>query len=110
MRASDVDHTLKALREGGYKVSVRHTRRYITGGGMEYHLGNRERLMMKQDGVTYTPHEFGGMTRVSVRDTDGTEYEGIAVCSKRDQFVQRNGTAIALGRCVKALHAVGWRV
>lgn len=71
--------TVSDLRACGYKVRVLHHRK------------------MNPCGVSCK----GGTTVVQVRTPDGTELEGIAVCSKKENYNKKLGVSIALGRALK---------
>jgi hypothetical protein len=71
--------TVSDLRACGYKVRVLHHRKWNSCG-----------ISCK-----------GGTTVIQVRTPDGTELEGIAVCSKEDNYNKKLGVSIALGRALK---------
>lgn len=64
--------TVENLRNHGYKVRVLHHRK----------------------------NEKGGKTVVQVKTPDGIELEGIAVCSKKENYNKKLGVSIALGRAL----------
>ena len=81
------------LRKAGYKVSVEHSRYTVA----EF-FTKRPPLRHQSD----IPKGFiapqGGKTVVRVREPGGIEYEGVALCSKEDNFCKRRGVFMALGR------------
>jgi hypothetical protein len=69
---------VEALRKGGFKVRVRHSRR------------------MNPTGI----NPRGGKTVVNLTTPNGIELEGVAVCSRKENFNKRLGVRIALGRAL----------
>jgi len=67
-----------ALRKGGFKVRVRHFRR------------------LNPMGI----NPLGGKTVVTVTTPDGRDLEGVAICSRKENFNKRLGVRIALGRAL----------
>jgi len=77
-------HTIKQLRQNGYKVRVMHSRVYEKPDYI---------LMAK-----------GGTTEIEVTTPDGAQtVKGVAICSAEDCFNRKTGNQIALGRALKQL-------
>lgn len=72
--------TVSQLRKFGYKVAVRHFRYYSDKSGK--HIMNPK----------------GGMTALIIDSPHGEHFEGLAVCSKEDNYNKKLGVRIALGR------------
>ena len=78
-------HTIKTLRQSGYKVRVMHSRVYTKP---EYNLEAK-----------------GGLTEIEVTTPDmSTTVKGISKCSDIDCFNRKIGNSIALGRAIKKLN------
>jgi hypothetical protein len=69
--------TIQYLRQSGYKVGVYHHRRKTKKG-------------------TVSPK--GGKTILVIDSPSGQHFEGIATCSKEDNYNKKLGIRIALGR------------
>jgi len=83
-------HTIKSLRQAGYKVRVLHTR----------HLTSHN----KMSGIVHEISNNGGSTTIEVTTPDQTRTViGKAVCSLEDNFNRRVGNEIALGRAMQQL-------
>jgi hypothetical protein len=79
-------HTVKSLREQGYKVRVYHFRNY------------------RFNGWAYTtPEEKGGCTEVDLIDPSGKTSKGVAMCNPKDNYNKKVGVMVALGRAMKTL-------
>lgn len=108
--------TLNALREQGFKVSVRHKRlTFIEAGEVaainpRYHNHRMEAITdmarSKHERPNETVSPRGGQTIVTAVSPD-MEYGGIAICSIEDNFVKRVGLAKATGRLVGELKRSG---
>jgi len=78
-------HTIKTLRQSGYKVRVMHSRVYTKP---EYSLQAK-----------------GGLTEIEITTPDHSQtVKGAAKCSDIDCFSRKVGNAIALGRALKILN------
>lgn len=78
-------HTIKTLRQSGYKVRVIHSRVYTKP---EYNLQAK-----------------GGLTEIEITTPDHSQtVKGAAKCSDIDCFSRKVGNAIALGRALKMLN------
>jgi hypothetical protein len=78
-------HTIKSLRQSGYKVRVMHSRVYIK--------------------PKYQLQAKGGLTEIEVTTPDRSQtVKGSAKCSDIDCFSRKVGNAIALGRALKMLN------
>ena len=78
-------HTIKSLRQSGYKVRVMHSRIYE-----------------KPD---YILQAKGGLTEIEVTTPDKRQtVKGISKCSEIDCFSRKIGNNIALGRALKQLN------
>jgi hypothetical protein len=72
--------TVDDLRHLGYKVRVRHYRKF----------DNLNNILPR-----------GGETTVSITDEHGHTVEGLSRCSSDDGFNKKIGVAIAIGRALK---------
>lgn len=84
--------TVQELRNMGYKVKVLHNRLY--NGLYKWQVSNKPV-------ACYSPIEAdpkGGSTQVIIDSPSGDHFDGIAVCSKQDNYNKRLGVRIALGR------------
>jgi hypothetical protein len=84
--------TIEQLRHSGYKVKVLHNRLY---NGV-YIWQNR----VKQIDGPIDPDAKGGSTMVIIDSPDGQHFEGVAICSKKENYNKRMGVKIALGRAL----------
>ena len=50
---------------------------------------------------TFVPEIYGGRTVVTIKDSVGNEFTGVANCSMTEQFCYKTGFRIALGRAIK---------
>lgn len=96
--------TVKSLRENGYKVYVKHLRRYKT---VEYFGG-----VPKVVDAFATKHEVpvqakmlatGGVTTVEVITPSGVTYNAVAQCHNNDAFEKKEGCRLALGRALRQI-------
>lgn len=83
--------SVEQLRKLGYKVYVTHYRFYKDQGSNW--LGQCETEI----------DTHGGETLVQIRGEDGTWYNGLASCSRKDQYNRKLGLRIALGRALKRI-------
>lgn len=83
--------TVQQLRNKGYKVRVLHNRLY--NGYHKWQVGSRP----KTDGPI-DPDTKGGSTHIIINSPTGSHYEGLAICSKVDNYDKKLGVKIALGR------------
>lgn len=85
------------LNRAGYHVKVQHYRTYWTSHGTV------EALTFGQAVHTGYNHisNNGGITKVILTDKEGNKYEGVSVCSDKDQFCKRKGISIAAGRALR---------
>lgn len=86
--------TVQELRNKGFKVKVLHHRLY--NGYHKWQVGNRNHI---ENYGPLDPDTKGGSTHVVVDCPNGEHYEGIALCSLKDNFNKKLGVKIALGRC-----------
>jgi len=87
--------TIQQLRNYGYRVKVLHHRLY--NGYYKWQVGSKP-----AGGYGYgliDPDTKGGSTHVIIDSPNGKRYEGLAICSKRDNYNKKLGVRIALGRC-----------
>jgi len=87
--------TVQLLRKYGYKVRVLHNRLY--NGYYKWQVGSKP-----ADGYGYGPIDpdtKGGSTQIIIDSPSGDHYEGIAICSKKENYSKKLGVKIALGRC-----------
>jgi hypothetical protein len=78
-------HTIKSLRQNGYKVRVMHSRVY--------------------EKPNYDLKAKGGLTEIEITTPDKTQtVKGSAKCSDVDCYSRKIGNNIALGRALKQLN------
>lgn len=77
--------TVQELRNKGYKVRVLHIRDRIYKKRMDSSVNGSE-----------SPK--GGITHVIIDSPNGEHFEGVARCSKQDNYNKKLGVRIALGR------------
>ena len=87
--------TVQQLRNAGYKVRVLHNRLY--NGYHRWQVGARDHAVLS--GVPIDPDSKGGSTQIIIDSPTGDHFEGIAICSKQDNYDKKLGVKIALGRC-----------
>ena len=92
--------TLQELRDAGYKVRCRHTRKFkVAIPKLITHT------YAQLQPATY-PHELcskGGYTVVWIEKDNITVGQGLSKCSDQDNFCKRTGFVKALGRAVGQL-------
>lgn len=82
--------TVKELRQNGYKVMVLHHRNY-----------EKRKVVNNPNQFTQSiVSNLGGKTEVIIDSATGDHYEGIAVCSKVENYNKKLGVKIALGRAL----------
>jgi hypothetical protein len=98
---------VEELRKNGFKVKVCHRRLYVTNE-LDYRVLLLSRF--ERDELTYDtkidligPLELGGESSVLITTPDGTNIEGMSVCSDQEHFNRRKGLQIALGRALNQL-------
>lgn len=84
--------TVQELRNDGYKVKVLHHRLY--NGFNKWQVSSASSYSVPLD-----PDTKGGSTHIIIDSPSGEHYEGIALCSKKDNYNKKLGVTIALGRC-----------
>jgi len=87
--------TVQQLRNSGYKVRVLHNRLY--NGYYKWQVGSKP-----AEGYGYGPIDpdtKGGSTQIIIDSPHGSHYEGLAICSKKENYNKKLGVRIALGRC-----------
>lgn len=90
LRILKMKHTIKSLRQTGYKVRVLHTRHFTP--------------VRKISGTYQEISNNGGSTTIEVTTPDQSRTViGKAVCSLEDNFNRRVGNEIALGRALQQL-------
>lgn len=82
--------TVQELRNKGYKVKVLHNRLYR--GRFKWQAVNHN-----FDGII-DPDTKGGSTHIIIDSPKGDHFEGVALCSKMDNYDKKLGVRIALGR------------
>ena len=87
--------TVQQLRNMGYKVRVLHNRLY--NGYHKWQVGARESTKYNYGPID--PDAKGGSTQVVIDSPDGQHYQGLAICSKKENYNKKMGVRIALGRC-----------
>jgi len=96
-------NTIYELRKKGYKIKVRHFRRY--------NILPKEFLFSRKNFKDQSPtiaahweiNSQGGMTRVDLITPEGVESHGETICSKKDNYNYKRGAYIALARALKKL-------
>lgn len=85
--------TVQQLRNNGYKVKVLHNRLY--NGYHKWQVGDRD--YVKNYGPL-DPDAKGGSTQVIIDSPTGQHFQGLAICSKKENYDKKMGVKIALGR------------
>lgn len=85
--------TVQELRNRGYKVRVLHNRLY--NGYHKWQVGAREHI---QKYAPIDPDTKGGSTQVVIDSPNGEHFQGLAICSKKENYNKKMGVRIALGR------------
>lgn len=86
--------TVQELRNKGYKVKVLHHRLY--NGYHKWQVGSKTNS--NHTNGLISPDTKGGSTHIIIDSPNGSHYEGIALCSKVDNYDKKLGVKIALGR------------
>lgn len=102
MKVNQVRPTIERMKEAGYKVMVAHCRPVEGVPEGNYY----DRKTMKDLG--FRPAPSGGACFITVDAADSKQYLGEAMCSPRDTYCYRLGTAIALGRVTHAMKMEGY--
>lgn len=85
--------TVQQLRNMGYKVRVLHNRLY--NGYHKWQVGAKDSA--KNYGPL-DPDSKGGSTQVIIDSPNGEHFQGLAMCSKKENYNKKMGVRIALGR------------
>ena len=85
--------TIQQLRNNGYKVRVLHNRLY--NGYHKWQVGGHEYI---QRNAPVDPDSKGGSTQVVIDSPSGEHFQGLAMCSKKENYNRKMGVRIALGR------------
>ena len=85
--------TVQELRNAGYKVRVLHNRLY--NGYYKWQVVNSK---TEADGPI-DPDTKGGSTQVIIDSPNGEHFDGVAICSKKENYNKKLGVRIAIGRC-----------
>ena len=88
--------TIQQLRNSGYKVKVLHNRLY--NGYHKWQVGSKPNQSV-HGYAPIDPDTKGGSTHIIIDSPHGSHYEGLAICSKKENYNKRLGVRIALGRC-----------
>ena len=88
--------TIQQLRNSGYKVRVLHNRLY--NGYYKWQVGSKPNQSV-HGYAPIDPDTKGGSTQIVIDSPNGNHYEGLAICSKKENYNKRLGVRIALGRC-----------
>lgn len=93
--------TVDSLRKSGHKVRVNHRRRYFDPVNRCWCLLTEydRSLLPLPDFVK--PDSKGGETEVFITSRAGTNYIGVAYCSKKDAFNRKVGVAHAICSILK---------
>lgn len=86
--------TIQQLRKQGYKIRVLHNRLYK--GYHKWQVGARDRAAFS--GISIDPDAKGGSTQVVIDTPDGHHFQGLAICSKKENYDKKLGLRIAMGR------------
>lgn len=86
--------TIQELRNKGYKVRVLHNRLY--NGYHKWQVGSRPSSNLGYGPID--PDPKGGSTEIVIDSPTGRHYQGLAICSKKDNYNKKLGVKIALGR------------
>ena len=86
--------TIQQLRNSGYKVKVLHNRLYM--GRFKWQTAHPSVII---GSAPLEPDTKGGSTHIIIDSPNGSHYEGLAICSKKENYNKRLGVRIALGRC-----------
>jgi hypothetical protein len=87
--------TIQELRNYGYKVRVLHNRLY--NGYYKWQVGSKSHSVHGYGPID--PDTKGGSTQIVIDSPSGDHYEGLAICSKKENYSKKLGVRIALGRC-----------
>ena len=87
--------TVQELRNDGYKVRVLHNRLY--NGYYKWQVGSKPTSDCGYGPID--PDTKGGSTQIVIDSPSGEHYEGLAICSKKENYNKKLGVRIALGRC-----------
>lgn len=94
--------TVKSLRDKGYKVFVKHLRRYKT---VEYSDGMPKVLDAFATKREIPPQSkmlaTGGVTVVEVFTPQGNSFSAVAQCHNNDAFEKKEGCKLALERALR---------
>jgi len=88
--------TVQQLRNSGYKVRVLHNRLY--NGYYKWQVGSKPNHSVHGYGPIDADTK-GGSTQIIIDSPSGDHYEGLAICSKKENYNKKLGVRIALGRC-----------
>lgn len=103
--------TVKQLRHAGYKVRVMHYRHTPSDKDpiSIYWIKAESR---HNDLRTVLP--YGGITVVTIglpmSDETADEFEGVAECSRKEQFAYKFGVNIAVGRAIQKIEKAGYKL
>lgn len=86
--------TVQELRNKGYKVRVLHNRLY--NGYHKWQVGARDSAAFS--GRPIDPDSKGGSTQVIIDSPNGEHFQGLAICSQKENYDKKMGVRIALGR------------
>lgn len=86
--------TIQELRNKGYKVRVLHNRLY--NGYHKWQVGAVEPAKYHYGPID--PDPKGGSTEIVIDSPDGKHFQGLAICSKKENYNKKMGVRIALGR------------
>lgn len=84
---------IQQLRNEGYKVRVLHHRLY--NGYHKWQVGDKSNY----GGSPIDPDSKGGSTEIIIDSPSGEHFQGVAICSKKENYNKKLGVKIALGRC-----------
>lgn len=85
--------TIQQLRNNGYKVRVLHNRLY--NGYHKWQVGSKPK---SGHCGPIDPDAKGGSTEIVIDSPTGEHFQGLAICSKKENYNKRLGVKIAMGR------------
>jgi hypothetical protein len=85
--------TVQELRNKGFKVKVLHNRLYK--GRFKWQTAHPSVII---GSAPLEPDTKGGSTHIIIDSPNGFHFEGVALCSRNDNYDKKLGVRIALGR------------
>lgn len=91
--------SIESLKRDGFKVYVRHYRRYRRYEGGKIHF---DLLPNSVADVKYSL-PTGGKIELAIVDPDGNEFLGVSKCNSYDAFNKKIGVQLALTQAIRNL-------